>query len=113
MCVQLSATHQVLLSPELVTQILSHPDKSALARLSTVSKFWYWERARHLWATCDSLEHLDFNVSLEQHENIASFVRHIHIKRARQLWDPSAPPSMPAFLNLRSFNIHADSLYDP
>jgi len=44
----LTAAHRVLHSPELLSHILHHLDKDTLARASSVSKFWYWECARHL-----------------------------------------------------------------
>jgi len=106
----LTAAHRVLHSPELLTQILHHLDKDTLARASSVSKFFYWECARHLWSTCASLNPLMFNVPVQKHQKIAQLVCNLHLKEDEHLWPEGAFTSIPVFPCLRSLSVHALSL---
>lgn len=106
----LTAAHRVLHSPEILTQILHHLDKDTLARASSVFKFWYWECARHLWATCASLNPLMFNVPVRKHPKIAQLVHNLHLKEDEHDWPEGTFTSIPVFPCLRSLSVHALSL---
>jgi hypothetical protein len=58
--------HQLFSTPELLVQVLSHVGKGDHARLSIVSKLWYWECTRYHWTNCTQLENLDFHARPEQ-----------------------------------------------
>jgi hypothetical protein len=110
---KLTVAHQLFSTPELLVQVLSHVGKGDLARMSTVSKLWYWECAKYLWATCTQLQNLEFYVRPEQQADIALLVRHLDTKDVRQLWTPNKCISMPNFPNLRSVSINTSALASP
>jgi hypothetical protein len=96
----------VLLSPELMAEILSHLEKDTLARVATICKLWCQECERHLWATCAGLEPLQHNVHPKQQATIASLIRHLDCMDADQLWRDQSLNSMPRFRNLRTLIMH-------
>lgn len=83
----LTADQQVLLAPELLTNILSHVEKASLTRLNTVSKLWYWQVARYLWNSCTQLQSLQYGVRFNIQANVALLFRHLDIGNSPTLED--------------------------
>jgi len=95
---------KVLLSPELLDQIIAHLDKTDLARLSKVSKFWNWQCARHIWSTCHQLGHL-LNVPLGRRAVITPLIRHLRLTNVGCPWEESTSVNMPWLSKLRSVSM--------
>lgn len=106
----LSATVQVLYSPELLGMIFLHlQDHTSLTDASLVCKHWHAQALPQQWVICRSLRILERGVSRKRHDSIAALIHHVDLKTMDRIWEGAAT-TMPVLPLVKTVAINAQAI---